>query len=203
VTRSVYTIGHSTYAIERFLDLLKRNEITAIADVRSQPYSRMNPQFNRETLRTTLKTVGISYVFLGKELGARSEDPSCYINGKVQYDRLAESPLFREGLDRVTQGSDAHRIALMCAEKDPLTCHRTILVSRKLVECGVAVSHILEGGRPESHDDALDRLLNELGIDDQDLFRTRQDVLMEAYSRRGEQIAYMENPKREATGANQ
>lgn len=203
MSQSIYTIGHSTHSIQRFVGLLKRNEITAVVDVRSQPYSRMNPQFNREVLKTTLKDVGLFYLFLGKELGARSEDPSCYNDGKVQYDRLAQTSLFRQGLERVARGSEAHRIALVCAEKDPLTCHRTILVSRKLAESGIAVNHILEDGRLESHDMALKRLLIELGIESSDLFRTYQDVLAEAYSRRGDQIAYVEKPKRELAGIDQ
>lgn len=201
--RTIYTVGHSTHSIERFLELLTRNDVNAVADVRSQPYSRMNPQFNRETLRAALKNVKISYVFLGKELGARSDDPSCYISGKVQYDRLAETQSFQEGLARVVHGAETHRIALMCAEKDPLTCHRTILVARKLVERGLAVSHILDSGRLETHEAALERLMNELGIEHHDLFRSHGDVVAEAYAKRGEQIAYVEKPKRDLVGANQ
>lgn len=199
--RTIYTVGHSTHAVERFVEILKRNDVSAIADVRSQPYSRINPQFNREPLRTALKSAGISYVFLGKELGARSDDPGCYVDGKVQYDRLAETQAFREGVDRVARGSDTHQIALMCAEKDPLTCHRTILVSRKLVERGLSVSHILENGCLETHAAALERLMSELGIEHQDLFRSHQEVIAEAYARRGDQIAYIEKPRRELVGA--
>jgi uncharacterized protein (DUF488 family) len=188
---SVYTVGHSTHASTCFLDLIVRHGVTAIADVRSQPYSRMNPQFNRETLRASLKKAGISYVFLGRELGARSEDRTCYLDGKVQYDRLAQTDLFREGIDRIATGVSNHRIALMCAEKDPLTCHRSILVCRSLVEREFHVEHILEDGRVESHGDSLTRLLLELGIEQADLLAAK------AYARRGEQIAYVEKP---ATG---
>jgi uncharacterized protein (DUF488 family) len=198
MANSVYTVGHSTHASQHFLDLVGRHEITAVADVRSQPYSRMNPQFNRETLRANLKTAGISYVFLGRELGARSEDQSCYLDGKVQYDRLAQTDLFREGIDRLVQGLSNHRIALMCAEKDPLTCHRSILVCRSLVEREIQVEHILDNGRLESHVDALNRLLLELGIEHADLFRNRRDLISEAYARRGDQIAYVEKPAVEA-----
>ncbi len=111
----VFTVGHSTHSAAKVLELLRRNEITAIADVRSQPYSRMNPQFNREPMKDALKSAGISYVFLGRELGARSEDRSCYIDGKVQYDRLARTDLFQRGLARVVDGASRHRIALLCA----------------------------------------------------------------------------------------
>jgi len=85
----VYTIGHSTHPIERFIELLKSQNITALGDVRSRPYSRMNSQFNLEPLKQSLRDADIKYVFLGKELGARSDDKSCYRNGQVQYDLLA------------------------------------------------------------------------------------------------------------------
>ena len=188
----VYTIGHSTHSTEKLIELLAGHGVTAVADVRSQPYSRINPQFNRESLRADLKTAGIAYVFLGRELGARAADRSCYVEGKVQYDLLARTALFQEGLTRLAQGIRRHRIALTCAEKDPLTCHRAILVCRHLAGLGIGVQHILEDGRLESHDDALTRLLAELGIGEGDLFRSRDALIVEAYSRRGEQIAYTE-----------
>jgi len=133
----IFTIGHSTHPAERFIALLKQHDITALADVRSKPYSRMNPQFNREDLKKALSESGIAYVFLGKELGARTEDRSCYHEGKVQYGRLAQTELFRHGLDRVQEGAKKYRIALMCAEKDPLVCHHTILVARHLETLGL------------------------------------------------------------------
>jgi len=194
MTATVYTVGHSTHPAAHFVQLLKNHGITAIADVRSQPYSRMNPQFNRETLRGELKEVGISYVFLGRELGARSSDESCYVNGKVQYDRLAQTSLFQEGIDRVEQGISTHRIALMCAEKDPLTCHRSILVCRHLIARNIGVCHIVDDGKLESHDEAIARLLRELKIEQVDLFRSRNELVAEAYSLRGEQIAYVAKP---------
>ena len=132
MTNKLFTIGHSTHTVDQFLGLLKKHGITAVCDVRSMPYSQHNPQFNRESLKEVLNARGISYVFLGKELGARSDNPACYINGKVQYNYLAEEPAFREGLRRVKKGMQSFQVALMCAEKDPLTCHRTILVCREL-----------------------------------------------------------------------
>lgn len=195
---TVYTIGHSTHPAEKVVDLLRRHRVTTLTDVRSRPYSRMNPQFNREAFSTELKAVGIAYVFLGRELGARSEDRNCYVEGKVQYELLARTELFQAGLERVIQGMTSHRVALMCAEKDPLTCHRAILVCRHLVARGVDVKHILEDGRLESHDDAISRLLRELGLPECDLFRSRNEIVEEAYSKRGEQIAYSElNPAEE------
>lgn len=189
---TVYTIGHSTHSIERFVELLKLHGITAVGDVRSAPYSRFNPQFNRETLVIELKNVGIAYVFLGKELGARSDDPTCFRDNKVQYNRLAKTDLFKSGLERVKSGAKDHRIALLCAEKDPLDCHRTILVARRLVEQGLSVKHVLADGGIESHEEALDRLLSMLNLSSLDFFRAKEDAIREAYEKRGEAIAYSE-----------
>lgn len=189
----VYTIGHSTHSQEKLVSLLTRHGITAVADVRSHPYSRFNPQFNRECLNEALKRSGIAYVFLGNELGARSEDPRCFAGGKVQYDLLAQTELFQQGLSRIVTGvTSGERVALMCAEKDPLTCHRAVLVCRHLATRGIEARHILEDGRLESHDEALTRLLKELDIAEPQLFRSRDELITEAYERRGEQIAYAE-----------
>jgi len=124
------TIGHSVHAVERFVDLLKMHGVTALCDVRSSPYSRFTPQFNRETLKEEMARQRIAYIDLGAELGPRSADPTCYENGKIQYKRLATKEIFQQGLDRLRKGMATYRIALMCAEKDPLTCHRTILICR-------------------------------------------------------------------------
>ena len=199
--RSVlYTIGHSTHAAEHLVSLLKQHGVNAVCDVRSRPYSRMNPQFNREALKQVLRGNGIAYVFLGKELGARSEDVSCYEKGKVQYDRLAHTSLFRQGLDRVREGMRDYCLALMCAEKDPLECHRTILVSRYLGVMGIAIKHILSDGLLETHEEALGRLLRNLHLPEQDMFRSHDEIISEAYRVQGERIAYEESkPSSEAS----
>jgi uncharacterized protein (DUF488 family) len=188
----VYTVGHSTHSIETLIEILARHQVTAVADVRSNPYSRMNPQFNRERLRPNLSAAGIAYIFIGRELGARTDDRSCYREGRVQYDLLARTALFQAGIACIAEGISNHRIALMCAEKDPLTCHRAILVCRHLAARGVGAQHILEDGKLESHADALARLLAEFGLAERDLFRSRDELIGEAYLRRGQQIAYSE-----------
>lgn len=189
----VYTIGHSTHSIERFIDLLKRHQIDAVCDVRSRPYSRMNPQFNRETLKKSLADVGIRYVFLGEELGARTTIKDCYVDGRVDYALLAQTELFRSGLQRIRQGALTYRIALMCAEKEPLDCHRTILVARHLVESGMPVVHILADGSLEDHLHAIERLVGRLKIPDVDMFREKEAVIKDAYARQAREIAYRED----------
>lgn len=188
----IYTIGHSTHTIEHFLDLLMEHGITAVCDVRSAPYSRVNPQFNRETLRQSLKDAGVAYVFLGKQLGARSDDPSCYRDGKVQYELLAETRLFREGIKRLLQGSQKYRIALMCAEKDPLHCHRTVLVARNLIHHGIEIRHILANCDVESQEESDERLLKTLKMEPNidDLFRPREELIELAYRKQAHTIAY-------------
>jgi uncharacterized protein (DUF488 family) len=186
--------------MEKLLGLLAAHEITAVADVRSHPFSRFNPQFNRENLKADLKSAGLSYVFLGRELGARPEDPSCYVDGKVQYGLLAGTPLFQEGIKRLGEGAARYRIAVLCAEKDPLTCHRAILVCRRLAAIEIAAQHILEDGQLESHDAALSRLLSELGSGESDLFRSREEMIVDAYEQRGKQIAFAQQvPGQEQT----
>jgi uncharacterized protein (DUF488 family) len=185
-----YTIGHSTNAVEQLVSLLRQYDISVVADVRSQPYSRLNPQFNKKPFKLCLKESGLSYVFLGAELGARSTDPNCYINGKVQYDLLAKTSAFQRGLERLQKGAADFRIAIMCAEKEPLICHRAILVARHLHERGYPVRHILESGTLEDHDSSMDRLLKILRIPEQDMFRSRAEILSLAYARQGEKIAY-------------
>jgi len=189
--RELFTIGHSTHTSERFVDLLRMHEITAVCDVRSDPYSKFNPQFNRETLQTELKRYGIAYVFLGKELGPRSDAPDCYVKGKVDYNRLSQTGLFQEGLGRVRQGMKSYRIALMCSEKDPIMCHRTILVCRHLRVKGMRIRHILDDGSIEENDLAIKRLMELLKLQERDLFHSPEEMIERAYDVQGDRIAFV------------
>jgi uncharacterized protein (DUF488 family) len=157
----VLTIGHSSHPIERFLELLHGADVTAIADVRSAPYSRHVPQFNFDAVKTALRGAGVAYVHLGKELGGRPRDRSQYRNGAVDYEAIAATPTFRSGLQRVLDGAATHRVALMCVEADPLECHRCLLISRALAAREVPVRHLLADGatatQPEIEDELLRR----------------------------------------------
>jgi len=199
MNNKLYTIGHSTHTVEHFIGLLKKHSITAVCDVRSQPYSQFNPQFNRESLKNDLKRNNITYVFLGKELGARSENPSCYIDGKVQYNYLVDEPLFQQGINRLTQGMKQYSIALMCAEKDPITCHRMILVCREMRSIAGQINHILANGEIETNSDAESRLLNMLRIVP-DMFKNKDECIEEAYDKQGQRIAYVAEEKQTTTG---
>ena len=127
----VLTIGHSNHAIERFIELLCQHHVTAVADVRSSPYSQMHPSSTVKPC-SGVKAQSIAYSFLGKELGGRPADKTCYENGRVQYRRVAATPIFRSGLDRVLAGARSYRIALMCAECEPLPAlHRANLCRQR------------------------------------------------------------------------
>ena len=198
--KTVLTIGHSNHPLEAFLALLARHRVTAVADVRSAPYSRFNPHFNRDSLVVVLKAREIEYVYLGRELGGRSSDPACYEDGHIRYDRVARTDRFRDGLKRVIRGAAKHRIALMCAEKEPLDCHRTILVARALVEdCGAAVTHILADGRLEPHDETIKRMRKELSMVEPDLFSSPAELTERAYAAQASRIAYVDEELARAT----
>jgi len=191
MNNTIFTIGHSNHLLDHFIALLHQHEITAVCDVRSKPYSRMNPQFNHEALQQALENHGIAYRFLGKELGARSDDETCYIDGTVQYSRLARTALFQAGLKRVQQGTKQNfKIALMCAEKEPLECHRSILVARHLAALGLNVEHIHPDGTLESHASALTRLALMLHLPEYDLFHTHEELIDEIYRQQEHRIAY-------------
>ena len=188
--RRVFTIGHSSQEFSSFQKLLQQHGVTAVVDVRSAPYSRRYPHFSREPLEKALREAGIAYVFLGKELGARSDDPRSYEKGAVKYERLARTELFQSGLDRVERGLQTFTLALMCAEKEPLHCHRSILVSREVEKRGIKVEHILADGSLEEHSETEKRLLQMLHLEEANLFRSREEIIADAYTQWGDRIAY-------------
>ncbi len=187
----LYTIGHSTHKKDVFVHLLNRHAVTAVCDVRSNPYSRRNPQFNRENLQKTLQFHNIAYVYFGSELGPRSSDSSCYENDKVQYDRLARTRSFHQGLNRLRKGSKSFSIALMCSEKDPIMCHRMILVSRNMRCDDLDIKHILTDGSLESNRAAEKRLMNKLKIDPDEMFYSEERLICRAYDMQSKKIAFI------------
>jgi uncharacterized protein (DUF488 family) len=199
MSSSILTIGHSTHSMDDFLALLRSQSVTAIADVRSAPYSRRRTEYNREPLKAALRDAGIAYVFLGRELGARPTDPTLYFDGRVQYDMLAETAAFQDGLTRVIDGLRHHRIAIMCAEKDPIQCHRGLLISPRLEVLGVGVSHILGHGGLETHAEAMTRLLALYDMPAVDVFGERDELIAIAALRHEKRIAYIRPDPNEST----
>ncbi|MBI2435928.1 MAG: DUF488 domain-containing protein [Candidatus Hydrogenedentes bacterium] len=190
----LFTIGHSNHAMEQFLGLLGQHGVSAVADVRSSPYSAYSPHFSKEPLQNALRQAGFEYVFLGQELGARRGEASCYVNGQARYDRIKDLPAFSAGLERLREGMDNFRVALMCSEADPLTCHRTILVCREIKQRmpSIQITHILPDGAEEPHAAAEERLVR-LHKLEPELFgelSTVEGLLERAYDLQAERIAY-------------
>jgi uncharacterized protein (DUF488 family) len=153
-----------------FLDLLEGYSIRYLADVRSRPYSRYNPQFNREALAVSLETRGITYVYLGDMLGGRPEDPSCYIDQKINYARGAEKEFYQQGIARLqTAYNKDIALAILCAESKPEDCHRARLIGETLVTRQIDVMHIDEHGGLQTHAAVMQILRKGL----QDLFGNR------------------------------
>jgi uncharacterized protein (DUF488 family) len=158
----LFTIGHSNLALDDFLGLLQQHGIQAVADVRTVPRSRYVPHFSAGPLRDALAERGIAYLPMGRELGGRPEGGELYdADGHVLYGRLAATPAFRHGIDRVLAGAQAQRIALLCSEEDPARCHRHLLIGRVLRERGVAVTHLRRDGRLETEADLAARETSE------------------------------------------
>jgi uncharacterized protein (DUF488 family) len=174
-TSLIKTIGHSNHPIERFVDLLKGSGVELLVDVRSMPYSRRFPQFGRERLAASLGGVGIAYAWEGEALGGRPGQGG-------GYNALAAGLAFQGALDRVIDRSRATTLCLMCAEKEPLDCHRTVLVSRRLAERGVAIEHLLADGTSRSHGEIEEALLARKAVGD--LFDDRAARLARAWDAR-------------------
>lgn len=143
----LFTIGHGNADAETFVALLKQHEIELLVDTRSQPYSRFNPQFNRETLKQTVIDAGIAYVFMGDTIGGRPNGEQFYFpSGKVDYDLLDQAENYQSGIARLLDFAADCRVAFMCSEMDYHHCHRYNLITRTLVRCEIEVTHILHSG---------------------------------------------------------
>jgi uncharacterized protein (DUF488 family) len=145
---TIWTVGHSNHPLDAFLDLLVQQQINVLVDVRSSPYSRYASQFNREPLHAALTGRAVQYLFLGDLLGGRVEDQQFYdAEGRVLYGELAQSPGFRQGIQRLLAMAGKGRAAILCGEEDPTDCHRRLLVGRVLRHWGANVLHIRGDGR--------------------------------------------------------
>jgi uncharacterized protein (DUF488 family) len=182
------TIGHSNLAIDRFVALLKAGDVTAVADVRSVPLSRWCPWFSRKLLAERLATEGVAYLWLGDSLGGRPRERALYHDGVADYEAMAATPQFLAGLDRLAGEIGRNRLCLLCAEREPLDCHRCLLVARALAERGLVAGHLRQDGSIEPHAAIEERLLELTGAGT-DLFRDRAARLADAYRRRARAVA--------------
>jgi uncharacterized protein (DUF488 family) len=186
----LFSIGHSNIAAERFIAMLRDAGVTAVADVRSTPLSRRFPWFSGKNLAATLSQHGMTYLACGDALGGRPRNAALYRDGVTDYEAMARQPEFQAGLDRLCADAARLRVCLMCAEREPLDCHRCLLVGRALARRGLAVGHILHDGTIEPHRATEQRLLA-LTKAEGDLFAPGQDErLAAAYRRRARAVAY-------------
>lgn len=155
----VYTIGYGTREIEDFLVALQIHEIEYLIDVRTSPYSSYKPAFSRNALQNFLEAHGVRYLFMGDSLGGQPDDPACYTDGKVDYDKVARQSFFRAGIERLRAASrQGQRVALMCSEGKPENCHRAKLIGQTLASEGVEMLHIDEVGEILTQNQVLLRL---------------------------------------------
>jgi uncharacterized protein (DUF488 family) len=198
----LFSIGHSNSSIDRFIALLGEAGVNAVADVRSTSYSRFCPWFSRNNLQAHLKAGGIAYLGNGEALGGRPGDAKLYRDGVADYEAMARTPAFQSGLHRLRNDMAQYCVCLMCAEREPLDCHRCLLVARALAARGVAIGHILHDGAVEPHAATEQRLLQWAeNAAEPDLFVTGQnDRLAAAYRRRSHAVGYKAKPG--STGAN-
>ena len=195
----LFSIGHSNIPAARFAAMLQDAAVTAVADVRSVPNSRWFPWFSQKALAAQLSSIGIAYTAMGDTLGGRPRDDSLYRDGVADYEAMAKQPEFRAGLDRLQEIIARSRVCLMCAEREPLDCHRCLLVARRLAERGLTIGHILHDGTVESHAATEQRLLA-LDGDAGGLFAAGQDErLAAAYRRQARAVAFRQKvPMRRA-----
>jgi uncharacterized protein (DUF488 family) len=196
----LFTIGHSNLEIADFLAVLAAHGVRTLCDVRSRPASFRFPQFNRGPLESALASASIRYEFSGETLGGRPADPRVYReDGLVDYAARCRAPDFIEGLERALTISRAGVAALMCAEEDPLQCHRFLMICPGLLERGVTPVHIRRGGALELQSEAEDRLLVLHGFEDvtnTSLFTSgREDALRDALVLQSKDFAFRASPE--------
>ncbi len=191
----IFSIGHSNHDYEAFLALLRSAGIGTIADVRSVPYSRRVPHFNLQRLSGQLERDGIGYCYVRQELGGRPNDPELFRDGRADYERMAARPSFAHGLMLLLSHAPS-RTAMLCSERDPLDCHRCLLVGRALWQRSVPVAHILVSGETLSQQRIEQRLLDELDAGEPDLFTSPEERLAAAYRLRASKVAFADGAHR-------
>lgn len=196
----MYTIGCSTNSLEEFTELLKIHKVNCVVDVRSTPFSKYTSQFNRETLQRYLNQHKILYIWMGKEFGARRDNRNLYsVQGYLDFEKVRKDIDFLSGVQRIKKGiAKGYKISLMCTEKDPIDCHRTILVAKGLKDNDIDVKHILQDGRLITQNKIEERLLDMYFKDRNQInfdmllgnSKTEEEMIEEAYKRRNKEIGY-------------
>lgn len=155
----IYTIGYGDRALAALITLLQRHQITYVVDVRTAPYSRYKPEFSKTELTTALRHAGLTYIFMGDQLGGRPEDPACYTDGKVDYAKVAATAAYQQGIERLrTAFAQQQRLTLLCSEGKPEQCHRSKLIGATLTKLTIPLVHLDEMDEPQSQDAVIARL---------------------------------------------
>jgi uncharacterized protein (DUF488 family) len=191
----VFTIGHSNHDITAFVNLLLANKIELLIDVRSTPYSKIYPHFNMSPLEVSLTNSSIKYIFLGNSLGGRSNSISDYSEGRVMYDRLAQKEEYISSINELISISAKYKTVLMCSEKEPLECHRALLISKSIEMHNVKIFHIHRDGHIESQSEAIQRLLKIWKLDTPNLFGEDIERIDEALAKQEGKYAYFDENK--------
>ncbi|MBB6523220.1 DUF488 family protein [Pseudoteredinibacter isoporae] len=164
---TIYSIGYATKSYSSFLEQLQCYQINALVDVRSVPFSARFKEYDQPNLQRTLRAENIHYIYMGDLLGPRSKDPAHYSeNRQIDFDKLKQSHLFLQGIERLKQGLEKeYTIAMMCAEKDPASCHRSLLIAKFIEEqIDWSVEHILHDGELENQQALMNRLVEDQGL---------------------------------------
>ncbi len=197
--RPLFTVGHSILEFENFAALLKDHCVELVADVRSTPQSGRLPHFSQPAFEKLLRAEDFDYLFLGEELGGRPDDADAYRpDGLVDYQARRKSYAFQAGLSRLQKELEGRCVAMMCAEEDPLECHRFLMVCPELAKRGVIPLHIRKGSRIETQEAAENRLLAATGFEgvaSNTLFpEARTDALENACRLQSEKFAFRVKP---------
>lgn len=201
---ALFTIGYSGLDMPGFVALLRAHAVDVVCDVRSTPYSTYKPDFTRGPFRGHLNRARIRYVFLGDRLGARPRDRSVYVAGQATYDRIAATADFHTGLDRVRKGTRTLTLALVCSERDPIDCHRAVLVCRHLDDLRGDIVHLHTDGSVEDQAAFDARLVAHHGLTPPPLLAEPGDwqaAVTAAYDRQAAAIAYRETPSLQGPAA--
>lgn len=178
-----YTIGHSTRKLEEFIDIIKSYGIDCVMDVRSCPHgsNNYNRQYDRDSLEIKIKQSGINYIYMGEQLGKkRIENEALDADGKADFDKIMECSTFKKGINRIVEGiKRGHKIVLMCSERNPFNCHRSILLGYALMKNGVTMEHIIDEKKSKSQNRIEEEIFitYEPVLKDRFLQLTIQDVL--------------------------
>lgn len=197
--KTLFTVGHSNWDFPPFAALLRQSGVDLLVDVRSKPFSARFPQFSQPGFEALLAAERIAYLHLGEELGGRPDDPDAYrSDGRVDYKARRKSYAFSAGIERLLAELEKRSLALMCAEEDPLECHRFLMICPELVSLEIYPLHIRKGSPPETQEAAENRLLRQNGfgsVAQNTLFpELRTEALEKAYVMQAEKFAFRVDP---------